>query len=142
MAAATMAVALLPVVAGCGRGQSYCDVVRDHQSELGTIAGGDDRAGLITALPIFRDLRDHAPDDVADDWDVVMTRLEDLADALTDAHVDPATYDPRHPPAGLDDQDREAIRRAAARLAATDTQEALASVQQEVLDVCHTPLEL
>ena len=34
------------------------------------------------------------------------------------------------------------IRTAAAQLAAADTQQALATVQQEVLDVCHTPLEL
>jgi hypothetical protein len=137
-----MTVALLLVVTGCGRGQSYCEVVDDHQSELGAIAGGDDRTGLIAALPIFRDLRDHAPDDVADDWDVVVAGLEGLDDALSDAHVDPSTYDPRHPPAGLDPQDRAAIRRAAARLAAADTQQALTTVQQEVLDVCHTPLEL
>jgi hypothetical protein len=34
------------------------------------------------------------------------------------------------------------IRRAAARLAASDTQQALTNVQQEVLDVCHTPVEM
>lgn len=139
---AAVTVMTLPTVAACGRGQSYCDVVRDHQSELATIVSNDDRAGLLAALPIFGDLRDHAPDDVADDWDVVVTRIEGLDDALSDADVDPTTYDPSQPPADLDSQDRAAIRRAAARLAAADTQEALTTVQQEVLDVCHTPLEL
>jgi hypothetical protein len=140
--ATALTLALLPMVGACGGGQSYCDAVHDHQSDLGSIARGGDRAGLIAALPIFSDLRDKAPDDVADDWDLVVTRTEALDDALTDAHVDPATYDPHHPPADLSDEDRAAIRRAAAQLAASDTQDALARVQQEVLDVCHTSLEL
>jgi hypothetical protein len=140
--AAALTSALVPLVSGCGGGQSYCDAVHDHQSDLGSIASGGDRAGLIAALPIFRDLRDKAPDDVADDWDLVVTRTEGLDDALADAHVDPATYDPQHPPADLRDEDRAAIRRAAAQLAASDTRDALVRVQQEVLDVCHTPLEL
>jgi hypothetical protein len=140
--ATALTLALLPVFASCGRDPSYCDAVHDNQSDLGSIVSGGARAGLIAALPIFRDLRDRSPDDVADDWDLVVTRIEGLDDALTGAHVDPATYDPKDPPADLDDDDRAAIRRAAAQLAATDTQDALTRVQQEVLDVCHTPLEL
>ena len=134
--------ALVPLMAGCGHGQSYCNTVRDHQSDLGSIARGGDRAALIQALPIFEDLQGAAPDDVADDWQLLVTRIRALDTALEDAHVDPATYDPKHPPAGLSVEDRGMIRRAAAQLAASDTQEALARVQQEVLDVCHTPLEL
>jgi hypothetical protein len=140
--ATTMTVALLPLVAGCGHGQSYCDAVRDHQADLGSIVGGGDRTALLQALPVFIDLQGSAPDDVADDWDLLVTRIQALDDALTRAVVDPTSYDPKHPPAGLSAQDRDAIRRAAAQLAASDTQEALASVQQEVLDVCHTPLEV
>jgi hypothetical protein len=140
--ATALAAALLPALVSCGRGPSYCEAVHDHQSDLGSIVSGGDQAGLIAALPIFRDLQGRSPDDVADDWDLVVTRIEGLDDALDHAHVDPATYDPKHPPAGLDEADRTAIRRAAAQLAATDTQDALTRVQQEVLDVCHTPLEL
>jgi hypothetical protein len=142
MAGAAAALVLLPVVAACGHGPSYCDTVHDDQSELGSIVSRNDGTALIRALPIFRDLRDKAPDDVADDWGLVVTRIGALDDALTAAHVDPATYDPKHPPAGLGADDRTAIRRAAAQLAAADTQDALDRVQQEVLDVCHTPLEL
>jgi hypothetical protein len=137
-------VALVPL-AGCGHGQSYCDAVRDHESELGSIARapeGSDRAGLLQALPIFEDLQAKAPDDVTDDWQVLVTRLQALRTALDRAGVDPATYDPKHPRAGLSAEDRVRIRRAAAELAASDTQQALDTVQQEVLDVCHTPLDL
>lgn len=137
-----LAVLTLVPLTGCGHGRGYCGAVRDHQSDLGSLARGDGRTALLRALPIFEELRDKAPDDVADEWGVVVTRIGALHTALDRAGVDPATYDPKHPPPGLSAQERTEIRRAAAELAATDTREALDTVQQEVLDVCHTPLDL
>ncbi len=135
-------VVLLPLLAACGRGQSYCDAVKAHQSELGSIVQSGDRAALIEALPVFEDLTGKAPADVTADWKLLVARITALRTALEHAGVDPASYDPEHPPAGLSAEDRDLIRTAAAHLAASDTQQALAKVQQEVLDVCHTPLEL
>jgi hypothetical protein len=140
--ASALAAVLLSLTAGCGHGESYCDKVTAHQSDLGSIATGGDQTALLQALPIFEDLQGSAPDDVADDWQLLVTRIRALDTALRDADVDPATYDPSHPPVQLGDADREAIRSAAAQLAAADSQGALSRVQQEVLDVCHTPLEL
>jgi len=137
---AVASLTLLPLT-GCGGGD-YCGAVRDHQSDLGSIAQGGDRTALLQALPIFEDLGARAPDDVADDWQLLTTRIKALETALERAGVDPATYDAKHPPAGLSAEDRGLIRRAAAELAASDARQALAAVQQEVLDVCHTPLEL
>jgi hypothetical protein len=139
--AAVAAVVLLPL-SGCGHGDSYCDAVRDHQSQLGSIAHGTSHAALISALPIFSDLQHRAPGDVEDDWQLLVARIQALDTALQNAGVDPASYDPKHPPAGLSAEDLGLIRRAAAEVAAPDTRQALATVQQEVLDVCHTPLDL
>lgn len=133
---------LLTLLTSCGHGQSYCAAVKDHQAELGSIVQAGRRTALLQALPIFEDLQSKAPDDVADDWQLLVTRIHALRTALREAGVDPATYDAKHPPAGLSTADRSAIRRAAAQLAAADTQQAFATVQQEVLDVCHTPLEI
>jgi hypothetical protein len=138
---AAAVVALLPI-SGCGHGSSYCGAVKDHQSQLGSLAHGTGRAALIQALPIFETLHDKAPGDVRDDWQLLVTRIQALDTALKKAGAGPATYDPQHPPAGVSAEDRGLIRRAAAQLAAPDTQQALSSVQQEVLDVCHTPLDL
>lgn len=135
-------VVVLPLLAGCGRGRSYCGAVQDHQSELGSIVASGDRTALIQALPVFQDLSGKAPADVTADWSLLVTRISALQTALDDAGVDPSSYDPDQPPDGLGAGDRTRIRGAAARLAAADTQQALANVQQEVLDVCHTPLEL
>jgi hypothetical protein len=136
-----VAVLALPMLAGCGS-RSYCDTVKSHQAELGTIIQSGDRGALLQALPIFEDLQGASPGDVADDWQLLVTRITALRTALTDAHVDPASYDPQHPPAGLTSEQRTAIVRAAAGVGAADTRQALADLQTEVLDVCHTPLEL
>ena len=122
--ASALALVLLPMTAGCGHGQGYCDKVTAHQSELGSIAGGGDRTALLQALPILEDLEGSAPDDVAEDWHLLVTRIRALETALRNADVDPRTYDP------------------SPQLAAADTRGAISQVQQEVLDVCHTPLEL
>jgi hypothetical protein len=140
-AAGALTMALLPL-SGCGGGGSYCDAVTDHQSELGSIVHSGDRSALLQALPIFEELQSRAPDDVADDWQLLVTRLQALDTALSEAGVDAATYDASRPPAGLSAEDRGLIHRAAARLAAADTRQALVTVQQEVLDVCRTPLDL
>jgi hypothetical protein len=132
---------LVTLLTGCG-GRSYCDSVKSHQADLGTIISTGGRGALLQALPVFEDLRAAAPADVADDWQLLVTRITALRNALTDAHVDPASYDPEHPPTGLTPAQRTAILRAAAGVGAADTRQALADLQQEVLDVCHTPLDL
>ena len=135
------ALVLVPLLGGCGT-QSYCDAVRSHQAELGRITQGGGRDALLRALPVFQDLQGKAPSDVADDWQLLVTRITALGNALAHAHVDAASYDPAHPPTGVTAEQRALIRRAAAGVGAADSQQALADLQQESLDVCHTPLEL
>ncbi len=65
-----------------------------------------------------------------------------LRDALDDAGVDPSTYDPKKPPTGVTEEQRAAIAAAATALASRETQQAFESVQQEVRDVCGTPLSM
>ncbi len=97
---------LLPLLAGCGSGQSYCDAVKAHQSELGTIVSEGGRTALISALPAFEDLAAKAPSDVTADWKLLVARVTALQTALDHAGVDPASYDPQHPPPGLSAEDR------------------------------------
>ena len=97
---------------------------------------------LLEALPSFEALRDEAPDDIADDWATVVRRITVLRDALDDAGVDPSTYDPKKPPTGVTEAERTTIAAAATALAARETQQAFSAVQQEVRDVCGTPLSM
>ncbi|MEZ0579961.1 hypothetical protein [Nocardioides sp. MH1] len=125
------------------RFQDYCDTVKSLQAPIGdALSAGGDTTGLIKALPSFRSLADKAPGDIADDWKIVVARIEDLVDALEAAGLDPQTYQRRHPPKGLAKEQRDAIDAAAVALVSATTTEAMSSVQQQARDVCKTPLAL
>jgi hypothetical protein len=141
-AAVVAALVLAPALGACSGDpqEAYCEKVEDHQAALTEVAASDDTGSLLDALPIYRDLADAAPRDVAADWDQVVDGLAGLAEALDEAGVDPSSYDAEQPPAGLADRDREAIEAAARELGSEATVDAMASVEQHALDVCGTPL--
>lgn len=148
---AVAAIALLGA-AGCGGDdtdpysipdefQDYCEEVEEQQAPLSAaLATGGRASGLIEALPIFETLAAKAPEDIADDWEIVIERIHDLVDALDAAGVDPASYDRRHPPAGLDQEQRDTIDAAAVALVSRTTGEAMIGVEQHARDVCKTQL--
>jgi hypothetical protein len=141
-------------VGGCGsdqkdpyaipdRFQDYCNEVQAQQVPIGdALSAGGSASGLIKALPSFEALAAKAPDDIADDWKVVIDRIDDLVAALEAAGLDPDSYDRRHPPKGLEHDQKDAIDAAATALASEPTALAMSSVQQQARDVCKTPLTL
>lgn len=138
------AVALLTatlLLSGCTDDkEQYCEAVEDRQQELGEVLGEGGPDALLRALPIFRDLSDEAPSDIRDEWRTVIRALEGLQDALEEADVDPAAYDPENPREGLEEDDRAAIEAAATELASQQTVAAFNGVDQQAKDVCGTPL--
>ncbi|WGX94390.1 hypothetical protein [Nocardioides sp. L-11A] len=120
----------------------YCSEVADRREDVGAALSAGATTGLLRALPSFEALADRSPDDIRDDWRLVVTRISDLEDALDDAGVDPAAYRVEDPPPGLADDDRLAIEAAAVRLGSPETATALARVEQQARDVCKTPLSL
>ena len=142
--ALAVAALVLPLLAGCGGDQqdAYCGAVKDHQEELSGIVGSGAPDALLQALPVFRDLQKQAPDDITDEWQQVVGRIEALSEALDDAGVDPATYDRDHPPAGLTEEQRASIDAAATELGSGTTLRALQDLDQQARDVCRTPLTL
>ena len=140
-ALALLVAALL--MTGCtDQQEKYCDAVEDHQRELGEVLGGGGPDALLTALPIFRDLADQAPEDLRDEWKTVIDAVAGLQEALDDAGVDAATYDREHPPVGLSQDHKDAIDAAARQLASEATVTALSGVDQQAKDVCGTPLQI
>jgi hypothetical protein len=141
---ALVALLLLPLLAGCGGdpAEEYCGAVADHQQELSDIVGSGRPDALLDALDVFRELQGKAPDDITDEWQQVVGRIEALDRALEDAGVDPAGYDRAEPPAGLSAQDRASIDAAAKELGSGTTLRALQDLDQQARDVCHTPLTL
>ncbi|CAI9406254.1 hypothetical protein [Nocardioides sp. T2.26MG-1] len=143
-AAVLAAAVLLPLLAGCGGDpqEAYCGAVKDHQEELSGIVGSGEPDALLKALPVFRDLQAQAPDDITDEWQQVVGRIEALSEALDEAGVDAATYDRDHPPAGLTDEEKARIDAAATELGSGTTLRALQDLDQQARDVCRTPLTL
>lgn len=121
---------------------SYCSAVEEHRSEIGAALKAGKETGLLRALPAFEDLAAVAPDDIRDEWRIVIDRVGELKAALDEAGVDAAAYDFEKPPADLAAEDREAIQTAATRLGSADTASALAGVAQQARDVCKSPLSL
>lgn len=121
---------------------SYCSAVEEHRSELGSALNAGKETGLLRALPAFEDLAAKAPEDIRDEWRIVIDRVRGLQDALDTAGVDAASYDFSKPPADLAADDRKAIEAAATRLGSADTAAALAGVEQQARDVCKSPLSL
>jgi hypothetical protein len=136
-----LAVGLGPVSGCADTTERYCAAVEDNQDRLGEIASSGDGDALFRARDVYRDLADRAPDDITDEWRVVIGRIDALESALTEAGVtDPGAYDPDDPPAGTSAQDRARIRQAADDLAAAGTVGAMSDLEQQSLDVCGTPL--
>ncbi|HWI44465.1 MAG TPA: hypothetical protein VNS81_12660 [Nocardioides sp.] len=121
---------------------AYCSVVEDRRDEIGAAVAAGPETGLLRALPSFEALQDKAPEDIRDEWAVVTGRIRALRDAFAAAGVDPGSYDRKNPPASVSAKDRAAIETAAVRLGSEETRAALAGVDQQARDVCHTPLSL
>jgi hypothetical protein len=140
LAAALVSATLL---AGCGRSyDSYCGAVSSGQQQLTQALSSQGAGALVAALPVFESLRDHAPDDIRGSWDQLVTAVTGVQQALRAAGVDPATYDAAHPPSGLTADQQARIGAAATALESQATLLASTAVQQEVRDVCHTPLSM
>ncbi len=120
----------------------YCSAVEEHRAEIGAALNAGKETGLLRALPAFEDLAAVAPDDIRDEWRIVIDRVSALAAALDAAGVDAASYDFEKPPPDVAAEDREAIQTAATRLGSADTAAALAGVEQQARDVCKSPLSL
>lgn len=139
-----LAAGLLAVtLTACGEDDpyaDYCAEVKAQQKPLTEAQAAGGATALIDALPSFRALQEEAPRDIADDWDLLIGRIEALVGALEDAGVDPTTYDRDQPPEGLSADDKTAIDAAAKELTAPATVAASDGVQQQALDVCQTPL--
>jgi hypothetical protein len=130
------------LLSGCGGGDDYCDTVRANQAKLTEVTASGTPGALLDALPVFHDLADDAPDDIADDWTAFLGPLDELRDALDDAGIDPAASDGKKLPDDVSDEQRTRIEDAAAGILAPAVVRAFDGVQQQAKDVCHRPMSL
>jgi hypothetical protein len=118
----------------------YCERVQDNQQQLSEVLAEDTPDALLRALPVFRDLAEEAPRDIADEWDTLLDALGGLDEALSEAGVEAAEYDAAEPPDGVTAAQQRDIARAADQLVRPEVSAAYDGVKQQATDVCATPL--
>lgn len=134
---------VLALASGCSsQEESYCAAVEDHRAELTEIVGKGTPEGVLALLTPFEDLAEKAPSDIKDEWQQVLGTIRAMQAAVDETGIDPATYDPDHPPTDLTAAQVAKIDEAADGLSAPETGSAMNAVEQQVRDVCHTPLGL
>lgn len=142
-AAVLVAAALVAPLSACGDPvQAYCGDLQDNREKLSQIINGGSPTALIDNLTLLKKIAGRAPNDLTDEWQTFINAIEDLDQALHDAHVDPAAYHDGRPPPGLTRSQRREVADAATQLASPQVLSAADGIVQEARDVCHLDLEL
>lgn len=144
-AAVAVVAALVAVgVAGCSDPQEkYCSTLADEKQTLADLSGGAGapKDGVVTrTVQVFQQLRDAAPDDVADEWDTYLNAWTALRTALDDAGAQESAFRDGKRPPGMSQADYDAISEAAADLRSTRVVEAASGIEQHARDVCKIDL--
>lgn len=139
----TLVAAVLLPVGGCGDPvQAYCGSLRDNRVKLSRMINSGSPTALIDNLTLLKKIAGRAPSDLTDEWQVFISAIENLDQALHDADVDPADYHDGKAPAGVKPAARKEIADAASQLASPQVVSAADGIVQEARDVCHLDLEL
>lgn len=133
-------------LAGCASDtETYCAELEKQQPTLADLAGRSDSPDgdvLDGTLEVWRDLRDKAPGDIADEWSTLVFALEGLVDAFDAAGTTPEEFDPASPPEGVSKADAKRLEDAAGELASERVTAAGESIEQHARDVCKVDLGL
>jgi hypothetical protein len=128
---------LVAVLAGCGDAEdSYCEALATERETLTELAGEESGDVLTPTLTSFEKLRSEAPDELRDEWDVVLQAYRALADAVDEAGVDPATYDPDEPPPGVTAAQAGRLADAATSLQSSRVLDAGRGIEDHARSVC------
>ena len=143
-AVATLAVALLLPLTGCGGDstEDYCGAIQAANKKVAAMIASDSPSALLSNVPLLKDLAQEAPEDIADEWQTLIGALEGLDEALDDAGVQASDFTGGKPPAGLGATDQKAIADAAGQVGGEDVVQATYGIEQQARDVCKVNLGL
>jgi hypothetical protein len=135
------------LLTGCSNStSSYCSSLKDEQKQLTRLSkkaaepGKAGSAALDGTVSVLADLRDEAPEDIADEWDTLVSALQALAQAVKDSGAPPSAFASGTRPAGVTAGQYEAVQQAATELQGTRVQQAGSSIEQHGRDVCKVDL--
>ena len=133
-------------LAGCSGTKSYCSALTEDKQQLTRLAsevGKPGKAGadaLGETVSVLADLRDEAPDDIADEWRTLVGGLQGLVDAFEESGASPGDFAGGKQPEGVTDGQYRAVQQAVAELQSTRVRQASKSIEQHAQDVCKVDL--
>lgn len=141
------AAALLALAAGCGGSEDsiasefrdYCAVAKQEQAIFVDDGTG---LGLVTNIGRLEKIADEAPEDLSDEWQVLLAAANGLRDAIASVGLEPGDFVDGQPPAATSAADRQTIAAAADRLSQADVVEAANGIEQHAKDICKLQLGL
>lgn len=138
-ALAAAALLLTCGLSACGGDGDYCSTVQAKQAVF-----VDDGTGLelVTNIDTLEEIAAAAPDDIRDEWQVFLTAIEGLRDAIAEVGLQPDDFVDGAPPAIISETDRATIAAAGQRVAHSDVTQAAFGIEQHAKDVCKLQLGL
>jgi hypothetical protein len=143
LGAAGIASVLMVVCAGCGdSGKEYCSALAADQETFSAMQEDTSGLALLRHVALLHRLADKAPDDLSDEWQVLLGALDSFSHTLDEVGVSPDDFVDGKPPAGLSAADRTRIANAADVLSSGDVVDAANGIEQQAKDVCKLQLGL
>lgn len=137
---------LVTGLTGCAsETEGYCDELESQRQTLADLAvrAGEPGSDVLgETLEVWKELRDEAPGDIADEWSTLVFALEGLDEAFEQAGTTPSEYDPANPPEGVTEAEAAKLEAAAAELASERVASAGRGLEQHSRDVCKVSLGL
>jgi hypothetical protein len=134
---------LLLGTAGCGDPEKkYCAALKADQETFSEMQDDTSGVALLGHLPLLHRLADKAPDDLSDEWQVLLGALDSFSHTLDEVGVSPDDFVAGKPPAGLSVADQARVAHAADVLSSPDVVDAANGIEQQAKDVCKLQLGL
>ena len=135
--ATAVVVTLLLALAGCGDPtEDYCSQLREDRKEFAEMLDSNSSSALVDNLPMLRELSEKSPEDLSDEWEIFLTAVEGLDQAIERAGVKPSDFEDGKAPPGLSAGDKKAIAEAAGQITTEEVITAATGIEQQARDVC------
>jgi hypothetical protein len=132
---------LVALLTGCTeQEEAYCEALGEEQDTLSELAEDGSGEVLDRTLDSLERLREQAPDELRDEWDTVVRAYRALAEAVDEAGVDPAAFDPDDPPPGVTAEEARRLADLAGALRSTRVIDASLGIEDHARSVCDVDL--
>jgi hypothetical protein len=126
-----------------GSGGDYCSDLKDAKKQVDAVKGGD-FSDLEQTTDAMNELADEAPDEIKDDWEILVEGVQKLVDALKKAGLDDddmATLQSGQIPDGVDMATLQSLMTEIKALDTEEFQTAGENINKHAKDECGVDLQ-